>query len=183
MLVYSLTIAHNLESSVTFIWIEEGNKLSFLIDRKHKAALYFNEQAEAARSGGEQLQYSFSWKHEKRKIELALLRIAYLRTFEIRGYDFYFSHSAQVIRRQLSDPSNMKLSVFYSTHVSDMLDGVYYEKSCYHGFLVVMTLKFSECEKRYAVLLPGSGDKHMKLYRDLERQVDTNFRLIRASSI
>lgn len=156
----------------------ENNEVTFLVDKKNKAALYFNQQEANAINDNEEIAFNIEYQYPWRKVDLALLRIAYLRMFEVGGYGYYFSYSAQIIRQQLADSNNDLLPVLRLDQSSGVPEGVYREKSKYYsGFLVAIMFRLPNYEKLYFVLLPGLDEEHIELYKSLKGKKELNFTL------
>ena len=160
----------------------ERDKIVILMDRKHMAAPYFNDQVSEANSRGEQIRYRFEAKVFSRYIELALLRIAYLKMFEVTGYEYYLSYSAKMIREQLANVDDKVMSVFYSDQQENLPEGIYditdkESTKDYCGFLVATVLKTRSNKKQYSIILPRPEQKYMSLYTNLKDKSKSNFEL------
>ena len=160
----------------------ERDKITFLMDRKHTAVPYFNDQVSEANSRGEQIRYRFEAKMFSRYTELALLRIAYLKMFEVAGYKYYLSYSAKMIREQLTNVDNEVMPIFYSNQQANLPEGIYDitdKKNIkdYCGFLVTVAFVIGSNKKLYFVILPRPEQKYLSLYMNLKSKSRANFEL------
>ena len=102
-----------------------------------------------------------------------------------KGYDYYFSYSAQLIREQLSDTQKQKIRLL-CPEIQSIPNGVY-EVFCeeihyeYLGYLIAVTFKVGNYEEQRCVLLPGRSKEHIQLYENLKGSERYSLELVRIS--
>lgn len=131
--------------------------------------------------GNEGVKINFSMKsHKNRFPESALLRIAYLYAFSILGYSFLINPNLRVVRGQIIHPNEEVLPTWGITsyEIPDELLGVnlVVEPKELRSYFVVFDLVTPLGNKtRWGVLLPGSTNPGLNIYRWLSQQGDTPF--------
>lgn len=111
---------------------------------------------------------------DKLRLEVALLKSAYILAFEQFGYALILNKSYDIVRAQLLNPGEeiypegfwTKQSTFKEEH-----EGVHFVKSKdFEGFYSIFKLKTKASEKRYEVYLPISESKTKPVIEKLKVQ-------------
>jgi len=113
-------------------------------------------------------------------VNLALLRIAYLKMVAHFGFSYFFSPSSQKIRKQLIDPARKiipefgipKFDTFPLAH-----RGIFINKSPKElkSFLVVFDLKNNNESRTYCVIMPGPDEDCISIYSELNKLKEFKF--------
>ncbi len=110
----------------------------------------------------------FTSKANYRKGEIDLLRIAYLKGFEVFGYSFLINPNLLQIRQQIRNPTKSVLrNTFWIKHKfndSDLGIHLIYEPKQLRSILVVFKLANKTYNKNFGIILPGPSNPGMKIY-------------------
>lgn len=112
---------------------------------------------------------------DEKTLTIALLKIAYLIAFEKLGYIFLFSKNMQVIREQLNNPNKEIIKppfwIKYDFPDDKLGVNIIIKPRKLRAFLIVFDLKTSSDKYRFAIVLPGLGDKDGEIYNVLSDEL------------
>lgn len=112
-------------------------------------------------------------KSNKKRAEIALLRIAYLYAFSIFGNGFLINRNLYKIREQIQNPDKEILHpVFWINYkFPEEMIGVNIIKKPkeLRCFLVVFNLKTKSSKRQFAICLPGPTEPGIEIYKNLDK--------------
>ncbi|WP_158288305.1 HNH endonuclease [Mucilaginibacter psychrotolerans] len=106
-------------------------------------------------------------KHDARIMEIALLRIAYLKLFQTFGYAALLNHGMLFIREQIANP-NKDILERPQIMIADFPEGISIIKSPIEiqCFLVTFNLKTKSATRKFNVMLPGPSGVNIDIYKN-----------------
>ena len=154
---------------------EQG--VSFRYGKPGSVSEYFDSQVKSTQNRGKGIQFQINIRTYPRRVNLSLLRIAYLMLFEELGYGYYFSYSGKLIRSQLSS-LNEGLFVPVFPLVEDSVrikEGIYIAKTfdskeSLIGFFLSISLEVNGESRDYHIILPLPEQEYMSRYSDLVKK-------------
>lgn len=145
-----------------------GNGINFKYWKSNK---YFDNQVVDSLHQGEVIQFRFSFKIYPKKVNLALLRVAYLMMFERFGYGYYFSYSGSLIRSQVLSPEKNTLTPVFPSTDQEVAQGIYLLRNGHQpgGFFISVRLQSDGKTRDYYIALPLPDREHMDSYLELRK--------------
>lgn len=118
------------------------------------------------------MQMKFKTISDKRKAEVALLRIGYLSAFAKFGYGFLINENLRNVREQIKYPDKDILPKSFRFHCEfpDDCEGINMISlpNKLRCFLIVFRLKTKSSNRQFNIVLPGLDENSNDIYKNLE---------------
>ena len=154
--------------------IDETKTIIFNVSSKNNHPDNVEDFKDIHSPEGTEMKLQMSQKHDRRRAELGLLRIAYLEAFSRLGHGFVLNENLGPIRYQILHPEEDILPEcfwFNYDFPDDMLGvNIVTRPIDFRCFLVVFDLECNGVTKRNGIILPGWNSDSLKIYKDLNEK-------------
>jgi len=146
------------------------DKMSWKMPRTYNPL--FNSDESLTEWSSPTFTLDFTRNSNKRRAEVALLRIAYLMAYANLGNGFLINGGLYRVREQILNPDkNVLGNVFWiNYHFPKALEGINIisQPKELQSFLVVFNLKTKSISRQFAVVLPGPSKPSIDVYKYIE---------------
>lgn len=171
---FKAKFSHKGQKVQGIVKVDESGKISIIHNKKNNHPDKFKEYiSSTGKDDIVEIVFKPS-RVDKLRLEVALLKSAYMLAFEKYGYALVLNKSYDVVRKQILNPEKeiypegfwTKQSSFKAEH-----EGVHVVKSNdYEGFYAVFNLKTDSDDNRYGVYLPIAEAKTKDVIEKLKEQ-------------
>lgn len=113
-------------------------------------------------------KFDFRAKADKRRAEVALLRIAYLYACAAFGHSFYINPDLNEVRNQIRNPDKEIIKAPYWIHMDVPLGiNIIKQPKELQCFIIAFELKTKSKTRRFSVALPGYTDPGRNIYQNI----------------
>lgn len=124
-------------------------------------------------SGKLDLKMRFKFNNKTRLAEVSMLKIAYLKAFEILGNGFLINPHLKKVRDQILNPSQEIIPESFAIDLKTPEEvlgiGIITEPKEFRCFIVVFQLQTKTSKKTFSIVLPGLSAPGINIYENLQK--------------